>query len=80
MDEAELVVCQTIRRAREQKGLTQAQLAERLGVHRGTVSRVETGKRALELGEFFDWADALGIGDEELFAAITTGVTKVYAA
>lgn len=80
MDEVEQTVRQTIRRFRIEQGLTQAQLAERLGVHRDTVSRVETGKRALELGEFFEWADALGVSSEELFQAICQAVPKVYAA
>ncbi len=80
MDEVERTVRQTIRKYRIEQGLTQAELAKRLGVHRDTVSRVETGKRALELGEFFDWADALGVSADELFTAICETVPKVYAA
>jgi transcriptional regulator with XRE-family HTH domain len=34
---------EAVRRARREKGLTQTQLAERLGVSRTTVSRLEAG-------------------------------------
>lgn len=80
MDVAELAVRQTIKRTRQEQGLTQAELAKRLGVHRDTISRVETGKRALELGEFFDWAEALGITSDELFERINTSILEASAA
>lgn len=80
MDVYERVVRQTLKRVREEKHLTQAELAERLGVHRQTISRTETGKRSLELGEFFDWADALGIDDKELFDLIYKALPKADAA
>lgn len=80
MDEYERVVRQTLREVREERGLTQVELAQRLGVHRQTISRTETGKRPLELGEFFDWADALEIDDKELFARISRNLPKAHAA
>ncbi len=33
----------TLKRLRERRGLTQQQLAERVGVHRVTVAKLETG-------------------------------------
>lgn len=79
MEEYDRIVRETIKRVREEQNLTQAQLAERLGKHRQTVSRTETGKRSLELGEFFDWADALGISDAELFDRIYKALPKAKA-
>lgn len=80
MDELERVVRHTIRRVRMEQGLTQAELAERLGTHRTTVSRVETGKRPLELGEFFDWAKALGVDYNTLFDEISKDALRAHAA
>ncbi|HET9142331.1 helix-turn-helix transcriptional regulator [Actinophytocola sp.] len=40
-------LCMVLRRLREESGLTEDDVAKRLGVSRSTVSRVETGKRGL---------------------------------
>ncbi len=80
MDEYERVIRQTLRRVREEQGLTQAELAKRLGVHRQTISRTETGKRPLELGEFFDWAQALGVDYKVIFSDIAQHLPKAHAA
>lgn len=80
MDEYERVIRQTLRRVREEQGLTQAELAERLGVHRQTISRTETGKRPVELGEFFDWAQALGVEYQVIFKDIAQHLPKAHAA
>ena len=47
-------------RARELTGLTQAQLAERLGVSQTVVSRSESGERRLESAELKKFAEAIG--------------------
>ena len=47
--------------AREEQGLTQADLASKLGVDRAYISRLETGARSIRLDALFDLADALGI-------------------
>lgn len=80
MDVYEQAVRQALRRTREEQRITQEELASRLGVHRQTISRVETGKRSLELGEFFDWADALGVDYTELFDRIVRTLPKANAA
>ena len=45
-----------LRRARDQSGLTQVQVAQALGVHQQFVSRVETGERRLDIIELQDFA------------------------
>jgi transcriptional regulator with XRE-family HTH domain len=51
-----------LREAREARGWSQVKLAERAGVTRATVSRIETGKVAsLDLEVFEKLADALGV-------------------
>lgn len=47
--------------SREASGLTQVQVAERLGKPQSFVSKYERGERRLDLSEFVDLADVLGI-------------------
>ena len=47
--------------ARKQAQLTQVQLASKLGVHQSFVSKYEVGERRLDVIEFIEIADALGI-------------------
>lgn len=52
-----------LRRVRQHVGLTQVELAERLGVAQSFVAKVEAAERRLEVVEFVRWleaADALG--------------------
>ena len=55
------VVGKRIRQAREQLGLTQEQLAQRLGKTRNTISSYETGTRILSIAELPDLAEALEV-------------------
>ena len=45
---------------RKSAGLTQAQVAERLGRYQSFISEVENGQRRLDVVEFLDFADAIG--------------------
>jgi transcriptional regulator with XRE-family HTH domain len=47
--------------ARKEVGLTQAQLAQRLGRPQSFVSKYENGERRLDVLEFTDVAEELGI-------------------
>lgn len=47
---------------RQDAGLTQVELANRLGVPQSFVSKVETGERSLRAYEQFAYAKALGLG------------------
>ena len=51
-------------------GLSQQMLAERLGLHKQFVSRVELGERRLDIVEFADFARGLELHPEEVIAAI----------
>ncbi len=46
--------------ARERAGFTQSQLSERIGVHRTTLTRIESGQRQLDALELARLAEALG--------------------
>lgn len=45
---------------REAAGMTQADLADRLGEYQSFVARLESGQRRLDVVEFLDIAEALG--------------------
>ena len=52
---------QQLRAGREDAGLTQAQLAERLAATQSWVSKCERGERRLDIVEVRTWCRALGI-------------------
>lgn len=45
-----------LREARESLGLTQADVAKELGVHRPTISEIEAGRRAVNSGELYQFS------------------------
>ncbi|MEQ6436273.1 helix-turn-helix transcriptional regulator [Comamonas sp. w2-DMI] len=53
---------------RNDRGITQVELAERLGEVQPWISRVERGVRRLDLVELMQWCDALGIPLPEFVA------------
>ena len=58
-----------IREIRREKGMTQEQLAERLGISQRSVSRWETGKTMPDLSLYEPLCEALGIQVSELLYA-----------
>lgn len=56
--------------AREKAGITQRELARRLGRSHSFVGKVESGKRQLNVLEFCELADALGTDAKLLFGKI----------
>jgi transcriptional regulator with XRE-family HTH domain len=48
-------------RKREAAGMTQADLAERLGEYQSFVARLESGQRRIDVVEFLELADAIGL-------------------
>lgn len=52
---------------RKRKGLTQAEVAARLGRPQSYVSKYERGERRLDIIEVFDVANALGVDSLALF-------------
>lgn len=57
-----------IRELRESLGLSQEQLGQKLGVHWQTVHRAETGKSALSIRKTEAYAQALGVGPDDLLS------------
>lgn len=56
----EFCIAQTLREERIRAGLTQQQLAERMGTKKAYISRVETGKQSLNLTTLFHLFECLG--------------------
>lgn len=50
---------------RKNVGLSQAALAEELGIDQATVSKVENGLRRLSVGEALQWLEALGMSADQ---------------
>ena len=62
---------QTIKRLREEKGLTQGQLAEQIGVSRKAVSKWETSKGLPDISLIEPLSQALGVSVMELMSGDT---------
>jgi len=72
--DAYAVLLDAIVAARKEVGLTQVELAGRLGKPQPFISYVERGERRLDVIEFCAWARAMGIPAEELFARVLRGL------
>ena len=65
-----------LREARQEAGLTQMQLAERLDILQAVVSNVERGERRLDLVELCEYCDALGIELSEFVTKFQQACSK----
>lgn len=63
-----------LRKAREEKGLSQAQLAEKTGLQPSAISHFEAGRRAPSFDNLRSLADALGITTDHLIGREQRGV------
>ena len=61
-------VTNSLRAARERAGLTQAELAQQVGVTRQTLIAIEQGRYSPTLELAFQLARAFGTGIDDLFA------------
>jgi len=55
-----------IKELRQQKGISQAEVAKKLGISRASYIAVEQGKRELTLGDFEKVSDLLGVSFQDL--------------
>jgi transcriptional regulator with XRE-family HTH domain len=60
-------------RKREAAGLTQAELAGRLGEYQSFVARLESGQRRVDVIEFLKLAEILGFDPADALSAIEHG-------
>jgi transcriptional regulator with XRE-family HTH domain len=62
--------------ARRDAGVTQVQLAERLGRPQSYVSKIERRERRVDAVEVHDWAVALALKPQHLFEQISQALTQ----
>jgi transcriptional regulator with XRE-family HTH domain len=62
-----MMVGENVRRCREAAGLSQEELAARMGVEQGYISRLEAGNRNPTIVTVWHAAQALGVGAATLF-------------
>ena len=62
--------------ARRAAGMTQVQVAERLGKPQSFVAKYEAGERRLDIIEFLAVADALGIDPASVLGELRSGPTR----
>ncbi len=59
-----------LREAREKKGMTQAEVAERLGQTQSFISKVERGERRIDIVELRAFCRAMGVSFTNFITAI----------
>lgn len=64
------LLAELLRELREQAGLTQAEVAPRLGRPQNRVSDFERGGRRVDVIEFMDYCTALGADPGDVFAEL----------
>ena len=72
--DAHAALLDLLRRTRDQAGLTQAAVAERLGRPQSYVAKTEGGERRLDVVEFVALARALGAEPAALVAALDSAM------
>ena len=65
---------ETLRKARRNAGLTQQQLADRLGKPQSYLAKVEGGERRIDVIEFIALAKALGDTPSTLFETLLIAI------
>lgn len=55
-----------LRAIREEKGITQDEVAQVVGVHRSYIVRFENGERSPNMPQFMNWCKALGVKYSEV--------------
>jgi transcriptional regulator with XRE-family HTH domain len=65
-----------LRTAREDAGLTQAQVAKKLNLHRPSISEIEAGRRRVSAGELTAFADLYGVSVQWLASGDTNERAK----
>jgi transcriptional regulator with XRE-family HTH domain len=68
---AHTVLVQTLVEARRRAGVTQVELARRMGKDQSFISLIERSQRRVDTLEFYAFARALGVDPVSLFAEVT---------
>lgn len=74
--DAYATLLETLVSLRKSKGMTQAELARRLGKPQPFISYVERGERRIDVIEFYAVAKALGVDPVDVFASLVRKLPK----
>ena len=74
-----VVVGAVLVRERQARDLTQAHIAERLGVVQNTVSRMERGQLSITIERFACWARVFGLQPRELAERVDAACVRLQA-
>lgn len=66
----------TLLEARKQSGMTQREVADRLGKPQSYIAKIEGGERRLDVVEFVFLAKALDLDPTSLFGQVLNSITK----
>jgi len=66
-------VITALKKARKERGITQAQLAEALGRPQSFIAKIESGERRLDVVEFVHLARLVGLESEEVLLILKNG-------
>ena len=69
---AHLVLVNELRTARKQSGLSQQEVADRLGVPQSFVAKVELGERRLDVVEFLRLSSAIETSPTDILRLVAT--------
>ncbi len=64
------ILTNALRNGRKAQGLTMRQLAEKMDVHHSVIGKIETGERRLDVIEFIEYCNILGIEPNNIINAI----------
>lgn len=71
--EMKVSLCSTLQRRRAEEGLTQAQLAKRLGTSQSRVAKMEAGDRTVSIDLLLRALFAIGVSRQSLARVIASG-------
>lgn len=74
--DAYALLLETLVRLRKEKGVTQAELARRLGKPQPFISNIEHGIRRIDVIEFYAIARALGVDPAAVFKGLVRKLPK----
>ena len=72
------VLLRELRKIRKRSGLSQQQLAERLGITQSLVSKCERGERRIDVMELFQFCKALGVSPAEFLQSLQKALGERY--
>uniref|UniRef100_A4WQQ2 Putative transcriptional regulator, XRE family n=1 Tax=Cereibacter sphaeroides (strain ATCC 17025 / ATH 2.4.3) TaxID=349102 RepID=A4WQQ2_CERS5 len=69
--DGQAALCEAITSTRRSRGMTQAQLAQKLGCQQSLIARIESGQRRIDVLEFIAIFRALGVEPHEALQGIS---------